>query len=100
MIDWLTNFVTYAGKGQSFFDVIVDVFYDTILPLNGLLICLFVRFRWKKSMNLELEQGDSDYHDSLTKRYVDFSVLSIIPFILLLVFLNTILQKFIGVELF
>lgn len=100
MIDWLTNFVTYAGKGKSFFDVIVDVFYDTILPLNGLLICLFVRFRWKKSMNLELEQGDGDYHDSLTKRYVDFSVVSIIPFILLLVFLNTILQKFIGVELF
>ena len=78
---------------SSFFDVIVDVFYDTILPLNGLLICLFVRFRWKNNMDLELEQGDSGYSNSLTKRYVDFSVVTFIPFILLLVFINTIYRS-------
>lgn len=100
MIEGVTNFVTYAGKSKSFFDVIVDVFYDTILPLNGLLICLFVRFRWKKNMDHELTQGDGDYMCSFTKRYIDRSVVTVIPFILFLVFLNTILQKFIGINLF
>lgn len=99
LIDGLTNFVTYAGKSKSLFEVIIDVFYDTILPLNGLLICLFVRFRWKKNMDHELSLGDQDYCGSLTQRYIDLSIGSIIPFILLLIFFNTILQKYIGVNL-
>jgi NSS family neurotransmitter:Na+ symporter len=100
MIDGLTHFVSYAGMSKSFFDVIVDVFYDTVLPLNGLLICLFVRFRWKKTMDHELVQGDSSYNKSLAKRYVDFSVVTFIPLILLLVFINTVLQKFVGINIF
>ena len=40
--DVFTSFTSYAGGDKSLFDVIYDVFYDTILPLNGLLICLFV----------------------------------------------------------
>jgi NSS family neurotransmitter:Na+ symporter len=31
-----TEFTTYADQSKSFFDVIIDVFYDTILALNGL----------------------------------------------------------------
>lgn len=58
MVDWLTSFVSYGDAQKSFFDLIYDVFYDTILPLNGLLLCLFVTYRWKKSgLNEELAQG-------------------------------------------
>ncbi len=47
--DFFTNFLTYAGNDNSFFTVVYDVFYDTILPLNGFLICIFVMYRWKKA---------------------------------------------------
>lgn len=97
MVDWLTWFVSYADSQKSFFDVVVDVFYDTILPLNGLLVCLFVRYRWKSNFDQELEQGDETYKGSLFERYVDFSLGTFIPLILLLVFINTVGQKYFGV---
>jgi NSS family neurotransmitter:Na+ symporter len=80
--------------------VIIDVFYDTILPLNGLLICLFVIYRWKKAnFNKELDDGAPHYAHSWFERYVDFSVGTFIPVILLLVLINTIALKFFGAAL-
>lgn len=97
MVEFLTNFVGYAGVSKSFFDVIIDVFYDTILPLNGLLICVFVIYRWKKAnFNKELDQGSPNYEHSWFERYVDFSVGTFIPVILLLIFINTVALKFFG----
>lgn len=95
--DPVTAFVNYAGQTKSLFDVIVDVFYDTILPLNGLLICLFVIYRWKKqNFNHELDQGSPSYEGSLFEKYVDFSVGTFIPVILFLVFINTVALKYFG----
>lgn len=100
MVDFLTQFVSYAGASKSFFDVVIDVFYDTILPLNGLLICVFVIYRWKKTnFNEELDKGAPDYEHSWFERYVDFSVGTFIPVILLLVFINTVALKYFGVAL-
>jgi NSS family neurotransmitter:Na+ symporter len=100
MVDFFTGFVSYAGQSKSFFDVIIDVFYDTILPLNGLLICLFVIYRWKKvNFNKELDEGAPHYEHSWFERYVDFSVGTFIPVILLLVLINTIALKFFGAAL-
>lgn len=96
----VTEFVRYAGADKSLFDVIIDVFYDTILPLNGLLICLFVRYRWKQSQfHGELEQGAPTYKGSWFERYVDFSLSTFIPLILLLVFINTVALKYFGTPL-
>lgn len=95
MVGFFTEFVSYAGQTKSFFDVIVDVFYDTILPLNGFIVCLFVVYKWKKSgLHQELEQGDPQYHHSFTKKYLNFSLGTFIPVILFLVFLNTVFIKF------
>ncbi|WJG09888.1 sodium-dependent transporter [Aliiglaciecola sp. LCG003] len=95
--DQVTTFVSYAGQNKSLFDVIVDVFYDTILPLNGLLICLFVIYRWKKeNFNAELDKGSPNYENSLFEKYVDFSVGTFIPVILFLVLVNTIALKYFG----
>ncbi|GAA0853991.1 sodium-dependent transporter [Aliiglaciecola litoralis] len=95
--DPVTSFVTYADQSKSLFDVIVDVFYDTILPLNGLLICLFVIYRWKKdNFNAELDEGAPNYKGSFFEKYVDFSVGTFIPVILLLIFINTVALKYFG----
>ena len=96
-----TDFMTYAGQSKSFFDVIVDIFYDTILPLNGLMVCLFVSFRWRQHrLSDELKIGNPSYSGSWLEKYVNFSLCSFIPVILLLIFLNTVAQKFFAYSLF
>ncbi len=65
-VDALTAFTHYAGADKSFFDVIIDVFYETILPLNGLLICIFVIYRWKSAnFNASLAEGSNGYKGGL-----------------------------------
>ncbi len=97
MVSFFTEFTQYAGQTKSLFDIIVDVFYDTILPFNGLLICLFVSYRWRKAnMNKELEQGAEGYVNSWYERYVNFALRTFIPVILALVFINTVALKFFG----
>lgn len=101
MVGFFTEFTSYAGGTKSFFDVVYDVFYDTILPLNGLLICLFVIYRWKKAnFNAELDEGAPQYKGSLFERYVDISVGTFIPVILLVIFVNTVAVKYFGLSLF
>ena len=98
---FLTEFVSYAGAKKSFFDVVYDVFYDTILPLNGFLICIFVIYRWKKhNFNKALDEGAENYKGSFFEKYVDVSVGTFIPVILLLVFINTVAVKYFGHSLF
>ncbi|NQZ06125.1 MAG: sodium-dependent transporter [Algicola sp.] len=95
MVDWLTNFVEYSGKDQSFFQVIYDVFYDTILPLNGLLVCLFVMFRWKKAnLNKALAEGNEGYEGSWLEKYVDVALSTFVPVILVVIFSLTVMRIF------
>jgi NSS family neurotransmitter:Na+ symporter len=97
MSDWLTQFVKLAGADKSFFDLIETVFYDTILPLNGFLVCIFAIYKWKKfNLDAELQQGDSAFAGSLSQKYVNFSLGTFIPAILLLIFINTVALKFFG----
>ena len=97
----LTSFTAYAGADKSFFDVVYDVFYDTILPLNGLLICIFVMYRWKRhNFNKALQVGAPNYKGSWVERYVDISVGTFIPLILAVIFVNTVALKYFGVSLF
>lgn len=100
LFDFFTQFISYAGANKSFFDVVYDVFYDTILPLNGLLICLFVIYRWKKSeLNKELEQGAPEYKGSFIERYVNLSLSTFIPVVLAAIFINTVALKYFGFDI-
>ncbi|WP_317930577.1 sodium-dependent transporter [Halioxenophilus sp. WMMB6] len=105
MADFFTHFINYGNceagtKCKSFFDLIIDVFYDTILPLNGALICVFVVYQWKKrNFDKELENGDADYKGSIMEKYINFSLGTFIPLLLLLIFINTVLSKFFGTSL-
>jgi NSS family neurotransmitter:Na+ symporter len=99
MVAYFTEFTSYGGATKSFFDIVIDVFYDTILPLNGFIVCLFVVFKWRRnSFNAELEEGDAGVTQSLTLRYVNFALGSFIPVVLLLVFINTVCVKFFGLS--
>ncbi len=100
MVPFFTDFTHYAGIDKSFFDVVVDVFYDTILPLNGFMVCLLVIYRWRKeNLNRELEVGASKYKGTLLERYTDLALGTFIPVILLLVFINTVLAKFFAIHI-
>jgi len=101
MVKFFTEFTTYAGGTKSFFDVVYDVFYDTILPLNGFLLCIFVSYRWKKhKLSEELSVGNDSYIGSFAEKYINFSLSTFVPFIVLCIFLNTVAQKFFAYSLF
>ncbi|WNC67970.1 sodium-dependent transporter [Thalassotalea nanhaiensis] len=101
MVDALTNLTNYGSGNKGLFDVIYDMFYDTILPLNGLLICLFVSYRWKKhNLNEELSQGNEGFANTFLAKYVDFSLGTFIPFILAAIFINTVAKIYFGYDVF
>ena len=100
LVPFFTEFVSYADQSKSVFDVIYDIFYDTILPLNGLLICLFVGFRWKRArLTEELSDGNAAYAKSWLHSYVNFSITTFIPVILAVIFINTVATKYFGTSL-
>jgi len=91
--DFFTNFTSYGGVTKSFFDLVSDVFYETILPFVGFTVCIFCAYRWKMSgLSSELSRGDSNYSGSRLEAYVNFSLGSVIPLVLLLVFISTVVQ--------
>lgn len=95
--EFFTEFVRYGGAVKSFFDLVSDVFYETILPLVGFTVCVFTAWRWKISgLREELAAGDGRYKGSLLDRYVSLSLGTVIPAVLLLVFISTVRQIYFG----
>jgi NSS family neurotransmitter:Na+ symporter len=101
MVDFLTSLTSYGGHTKSLFDLIIDMFYDTILPLNGLMICLFVSYRWKKEkLNQELSEGNPSFGKSILAKYVDFSLGTIIPVVVAIIFITTVARIYFGYNVF
>ena len=93
MSDFFTNFINYGGTTKSFFDVISDIFYSTILPLVGFTVCLFCSYRWKMSgLGEELSTGDDGFEGSFLQKYMNWSLGTFIPVVLLVVFVSTVYQ--------
>jgi NSS family neurotransmitter:Na+ symporter len=101
MSDFFTGFLNYGGLSKSFFDLIYDVFYETILPLMGFIVCMFVCYRWKKHrMNDEISLQDDDFQGSILEKYVGVSLGTFIPVILLAVFANNVSRIYFAHNLF
>ncbi len=101
MNDFLTNFTSYGGLNKSFFDVVSDLFYETILPFVGFMVCIFCAYRWKmQGLASELVIGEEKHAGSFLEKYLNFSLGTIIPVILLFVFVNTVLFRYFGISLF
>jgi NSS family neurotransmitter:Na+ symporter len=99
-VELFSNLLSYGGVNKSFFDLVYDIFYETILPLNGFLLCLFVIYRWKKhNLDAEISQGNSTFAGSLLQKYVNFSLGTFIPLILAVIFVNTVSTIFFGKNL-
>jgi len=94
-VSWLTEFTRYAGANKSLFDLLVDVFYETVLPLNGLLICLLVVWRWKRH-HMALEMKGTGGQASWLERYTHHALAWWIPMVLALVFGLTVWNKFLA----
>lgn len=91
--EFFTNFTSYGGLSKSFFDLVSDVFYETILPFVGFTVCLFCAYRWKVSgLKEELVTGDPGFDGSLLEKYMNFSLGTVIPAVLLIVFISTVSQ--------
>ena len=91
--DFFTNFTSYGGLPKSFFDLVSDVFYETILPFVGFTVCIFCAYRWKVSgLKSELVVGDDRYEGSMLEKYINFALGTIIPVVLLVVFISTVFQ--------
>jgi len=101
MVTFFTEFTAYSGSTKSFFDIVYDIFYDTILPLNGFLLCIFVSYRWKaKNLSEQLSIGNNGYIGSWVESYINFSLGTFIPIIIFAIFVNTVAQKFFELNLF
>ncbi|MEH8020301.1 MULTISPECIES: sodium-dependent transporter [Rheinheimera] len=99
-VELFSNLLSYGGVDKSFFDLVYDIFYETILPLNGFLLCLFVIYRWKKhNLDAEISQGNPSFSGSLLQKYVNFSLGTFIPLILAVIFINTVSTIFFGKNL-
>lgn len=99
-VDFLTNLLSYGGEDKSFFAIIYDMFYETILPLNGFLLCLFVIYRWKKqNLDAEISDGNQTFAGSVLQKYVNFSLGTFIPIILAIIFVNTVSTIYFGKNL-
>ena len=91
--EFFTNFTSYGGVTKSFFDLVSDVFYETILPFVGFTVCIFCAYRWKVSgLKSELVIGDPAYQGSLIEKYINFALGTVIPVVLLVVFISTVSQ--------
>jgi NSS family neurotransmitter:Na+ symporter len=100
MSGFLTDFIPYGGGSRSFFDLLADTFSEVILPLVGFLVCIFCALRWgRKGLTEELSVGHEDFRGSLTERYVNFSLRTFVPVVLLFVFINSVAEKYFAFDL-
>jgi NSS family neurotransmitter:Na+ symporter len=59
-----------------------------------------VIYRWKKiRFNEEMDEGAPKFKGSILERYVNLSLGTFIPVILLIIFVNTVALKYFGVAL-
>jgi len=100
---FFTNFITYLGadKPTNFLDFIGHVGSDTMLPLGGFLMTIFAAYVWKKhNLNKEIETGYPGFKGTFIEKYIDFAVSYLCPTVLGIIFILTLLSRFLGVHVF
>ena len=100
-VELFTNFMHYEGGDKTFLDVISDLFSEVGLPFGGLMLTLFISFKWRtQSMTSEIYHGNPGYIQSPLRNFINLMITTISPLVLALIFVVTVLQKFFGVYLF
>ena len=98
-VDGLTNFLYYEGQNKAFFDMVFDVFSDAGLPLGGLLMVIFISRKWgMDKFDTENQSGNESFMVSYTRKFLHFAIKWVCPIFLAAIFIITILQKFLGIQ--
>lgn len=96
----LSEFVHYEGANQSFLDLIEDLFLNIGLPLGGFLMSIFIATRWKTSgMAAEITSGNPTFTGSFMQKFINTMLVYVCPVVLGVIFLFTIFQTFLGIDL-
>jgi NSS family neurotransmitter:Na+ symporter len=84
--------------GHDFMTLISDL-ADIGLTLSGLLLCIFVAYRWKlHNMHEELAAGSPGYMISGLHHYINLSIRFICPVVMAVLFTMLMLEKFFGLD--
>jgi NSS family neurotransmitter:Na+ symporter len=100
--EFFSNFIKYFGAERSTdFMTFINHITDVFLPLGGLLISTFCAYIWKKENFFEeIKQGYPGFTGSLAANVVNFGVSFLGPFVLSILFVLTLLNRFFGVIIF
>lgn len=103
-VEQLTSFMTLYKDGQeetiSFMGFIELIASDTFLPLGGTFIAIFTAYVWKKNnLNAELTEGRATQSQWLLN-YINFAIMVFCPVILGGITVVTILERFLGLQVF
>ena len=99
-VDSLTNLAYYEGTVKSAMDMVQDIFYVVGLPLGGFLMSVFIATKWKtENLSEEISHGNSTYRGSLLEKFNNTMIKYICPFVLGIMFVLTMLQKFFGMAI-
>ena len=100
---YFTSFVTYLGRDTptDFMTLVSDVANDSLLPLGGCLIAFFGAYIWKKgNLNAEIAEGYPGYPGSFVEKFINLMISYFCPVVLGIIFILTVLDRFLGVSVF
>jgi len=100
MSPFLTDFISYGGGSRSFFDLLADTFSEVILPFVGFMVCILCAWRWgRKGFGEEMAIGHDGFKGSALEKYIQFSLRTFVPVVLLFVFINSVAEKYFAFDL-
>ncbi len=101
MIDFVSSLPGYGGvETKSFFDYIIDMFYETILPFIGFTVCIFTAYKWRfNGLAEEIARGNSTFKGSFLEKYMNVTLGTIIPLFVLFVFISTVLRIYFNIDI-
>lgn len=99
-VGWLSEFVSYGGKSHDFMTVIIDIFSDIGLPLGGLLISIFVAYRWRMhNFSAEVSKGNPGFPGSRQEKFVSIMLSYVSPLVIFFMLMVIIMEKFFEVDI-
>jgi len=99
-VGWLSEFVSYGGKSHDFMTVIIDIFSDIGLPLGGLLISVFVAYRWRMhNFSTEVSKGNPGFPGSRQEKFVSVMLSYVSPLVIFFILIVIVIEKFFEVDI-
>ena len=75
------------------------MFYETILPFIGFIVCIFTAYKWKFSgLAEEIAIGNSSFKGSFLEKYMKATLGTVIPVFVFFVFITTVLRIYFNVD--